>query len=559
MSQIPPQRPRSRRATVPPLAPDLAMVPMQQRAEHPAFIERSLRLAPNHRAFSMANAEDDLDVEPRRRRQGAVPDHSRLLNGLIGVAEIPDVQRAPATRSPSPVVHAATASPELALTQGSVQDAGELLSNCGPSMELTPRHHPDHPEAPPPEHQTLYVTAVPSNDDFKKLLHELEDDHHLPYKWPQALVYIAFASVKNGTTTKACLVDEPDRALASSLINTLLSETRGFRETTAQWPATNISVATSRTPLPLDADEALDSKHGFHQIGTYHQILAKEAPEHEIPPALDSPVLDALLKEEAVAKGTVCYVLYFFCVSVFKYMRPTVLTDGFQHDQQPQSHLPLAVQHQLNRPAKTMQRGHLSTSVGHSAPTVVPGAVKTFLQGRFSSTFSAQEALQHSQFGSTYKNFHLTRAVFEVCDELNMSWPQRGYPAPYIEHDLCVTWENIVDWLPGAVKRESFRNWRGNWFTAQEVYALLTRKHRADETSLTSPQMHAWQDLHHLTQVEPCTEKIVPTDYVLLSQLTTDKFMKKLKRLRGELVPASLHEIIEVDGESDDNSDESWA
>ncbi|KAJ7763757.1 hypothetical protein B0H16DRAFT_1718408 [Mycena metata] len=507
MSQIPPQRPRSRRATVPPLAPDLAMVPMQQRAEHPAFIERSLRLAPNHRAFSMANAEDDLDVEPRRRR----------------VAEIPDVQRAPATRSPSPVVHAATASPELALTQGSVQDA-------------------DHPEAPPPEHQTLYVTAVPSNDDFKKLLHELEDDHHLPYEWPQALVYIAFASVKNGTTTKACLVDEPDRALASSLINTLLSETRGFRETTAQWPATNISVATSRTPLPLDADEALDSKHGFHQIGTYHQILAKEAPEHEIPPALDSPVLDALLKEEAVAKGTVCYVLYFFC-----------------HDQQPQSHLPLAVQHQLNRPAKTIQRGHLSTSVGHSAPTVVPGAVKTFLQGRFSSTFSAQEALQHSQFGSTYKNFHLTRAVFEVCDELNMSWPQRGYPAPYIEHDLCVTWENIVDWLPGAVKRESFRNWRGNWFTAQEVYALLTRKHRADETSLTSPQMHAWQDLHHLTQVEPYTEKIVPTDYVLLSQLTTDKFMKKLKRLRGELVPASLHEIIEVDGESDDNSDESWA
>jgi hypothetical protein len=149
-------------------------------------------------------------------------------------------------------------------------------------------------------------------------------------------------------------------------------------------------------------------------------------------------------------------------------------------------------------------------------------------------------------FGATYKNFHLTRYVYQICDALDMR-ALRGAPPPYRHGDLVVTQEEIVDSLGGAISGASFRNWRNYWVLAQEVMTLLAE---ADGDGHLSPKDIAdWTQLNSLVNTPPCTETPIPPQYRGLARLTTRKYVQELTELK-----IKFSDVIVVDDDSMDQN-----
>ncbi|KAJ7820400.1 hypothetical protein B0H14DRAFT_3472355 [Mycena olivaceomarginata] len=259
-------------------------------------------------------------------------------------------------------------------------------------------------------------------------------------------------------------------------------------------------------PLPLDAPGAVDSQNGYYELGTAVDITSHGSADREIAPANNSTPLSELLKQQGLPPGTACYVLY--C---------------FHRDAMTPASLPLSL---ILKTSEIPANGGSSSGASISSPSTgghaTPSPAETFLLSRFGDIYATQVALQGSQFGATYKNFRFTRHVFCICDALGMKARRRGRPEPYVEQGVTVTWEDVVDWLPGAIHSASFRNWRGRWALAQEVVGLLAAAY--GKGALTPAGVQDWQQLHSLVSVEPCTASPVPSRHILLAALSIDKY-----------------------------------
>ncbi|KAF7341751.1 hypothetical protein MSAN_02073900 [Mycena sanguinolenta] len=270
----------------------------------------------------------------------------------------------------------------------------------------------------------------------------------------------------------------------------------------------HVRVAYSRTPLPLSHGQALDSRHGYTALGVYDDI-ALGSPDIEVPSAKPSVALTQLLETENLSAQTPCYILYFIC----------------------ETSRPPHKAAERNLPIPT--HGGMAPAVAGSSHTPgapIPPDISAFLHQRFPDIFSEHDRLKASMFGSTYKNFHLTRYVHQMLDKLDMRFRPRGSPAPYMHGQVAVTLDHIVDSLGGNIASGTFRNWRANWILAEDVWQLLTAAHSA-QTLKSADEIH-WIELYSLIGVPPCTATSVPPEYKGLAALTTKKYIAHLKKLQ---------------------------
>ncbi|KAJ6448470.1 hypothetical protein C8R45DRAFT_1115239 [Mycena sanguinolenta] len=486
-----------------------------------------------------------------RQRAGAVPSYSRLLNGQIGNAALPatvseeeHALRNGESEVHTPVVQAAPLPPSgpdhevhapIVLAAPPPPGPDPARESTPPSVIVTDASIESIPDRlAASQGSILTVCPVPNNTEFENVLKDLEQIHGITWQRNRALIFAGLASGRNGGATVLCVVDAPDPALASTLVQLLDRSAEIHQSGTGwgKWVPERISIATSRTPLPLDAPGAVDSQNGYYELGTAMDIMSHGSADREIAPANNSTPLSELLKQQGLPPGTVCYVLY--C---------------FHRDAMAPASLPLSLMLETSEtPAHEGSSSGASISNPSTSGHATPSPAETFLLSRFGDIYATQLALQGSQFGATYKNFHFTRHVFCICDALGMKARRRGRPEPYVEQGVTVTWEDVVDWLPGAIHSASFRNWRGRWALAQEVLGLLAAAY--GKGTLTPAGMQDWQQLHSLVSVEPCTASPVPSSHILLAALSTDKYTAKLRRLKNDLTAS--HDVIVIDSDNDD-------
>ncbi|KAJ7884783.1 hypothetical protein B0H14DRAFT_2564184 [Mycena olivaceomarginata] len=153
-------------------------------------------------------------------------------------------------------------------------------------------------DAPDRIYHTATLVALPTNIEVESLLRQLKNKHQISYEPPKAIVFTSLSSTEDGTVVQTHIIEEPDTALAGSLISLLQTS-----------PASSVSV--SRTPLPLNHSKALDSTNGYLCLGMYEDVLSGALTRAEVPRATDSDALAELLQEEYLPKETPCYVLYF--------------------------------------------------------------------------------------------------------------------------------------------------------------------------------------------------------------------------------------------------------
>jgi hypothetical protein len=154
------------------------------------------------------------------------------------------------------------------------------------------------------------------------------------------------------------------------------------------------------------------------------------------------------------------------------------------------------------------------------------------------------QQLMTTAFGSTYKNFHQTRLVLQICEDLQMHFPARGYPKPYVHDNTQISVNHIVDWVEGPTGSATWRNWRNKWGLAQDVFALLSNAN----TSVAGLSIEDHADcvqLYALIGSPPCLVTPIPTEYELLAKLTTDKYIAHLNTIRARYRPADAVEVTD--------------
>ncbi|KAJ7163755.1 hypothetical protein C8R46DRAFT_1221531 [Mycena filopes] len=509
-------RPLSSRTVVAPLRPDLAVIPLRDRDGHPDFADRRSALA----GIQPGPMSQD------QARQGAIPSHSRLLR-----LSNADPEGSPPSSSQGhegPAVPAQASSPEHEHIRS--PSIGSL-----------------HEEEVDSEHRTHFFTALLScrilhtdeismemtlvpvfdNEEFLQLIQGLENDHGIVYQPPKAIICLGLHSADDGPKTIAVVIEEPDRVLVANLIDAVKTKSHRFHRQLSRWTGRQIGVSTSRTPLELGSPRATDPDRGYRRLGWYHEILAAGAVDVEVPPAIPGDEVSALLVSHDMPVNTPCYVLYMFAT-------------------------PLGVAPLIAEPSSGSVTSTSALNVGpHPIPAAttitVPSSSSTLLHRRFPEIFRVHQQLQATQFGKTYKNFHHTRYVYEICEALNMHWPSRGNPVAYIESGVQISVEYIVDWLQGSYSSSSFRNWRAHWVLAQDVLNLLTQANAAGQ--LTAEEKQDWTRLYALVGAPPCVDTPVPVQYQKLSALTTTKYVTFLTQLQTKY---STQEIINVDDGSND-------
>ncbi|KAJ7325451.1 hypothetical protein DFH08DRAFT_968681 [Mycena albidolilacea] len=351
--------------------------------------------------------------------------------------------------SSSPSAQSVSAPVETLPSFGPVHTS--LVSAAAPPS-LSPGPHTDDE----PIYSVTTLEALPRNDIVESTLQQLAQIHNISYQAPRAVIFASLQGNNNHPVDWVQPIEDPMRPTAHHLIRQLAVSKPDFRQAVALSSTSGglLRVVFSRTPFSLRDRASLHSDHGYRSLGMYEDIAAG-SPEVDVPSAKECDTLAQFLLAEQLGPSTPCYVLYFIgetAVHSTSALPPPVRLDRTT---------------QNSGPSSVMATSHRGPIVNNVSP-----AVSSFLLERFPQIYSMHRQLLATMFGATYKNFHLTRYVYQICDALDMR-ALRGAPPPYRHGDLVVTQEEVVDSLGGAISGASFRNWRNYWVLAQEVMAPL--------------------------------------------------------------------------------------
>jgi hypothetical protein len=157
-------RPPSSRTSIPPLPPDMSLVPLQDRGAHPRFAERRQLTA------ATSGSQDSIVIR-LPARQGAVPGYSRLLRGEMGNASMPSILESglgpePPASVARPAPLASPSPPPSPMTPMSSSPSAQSVSA---PVETLPSFGPVHTSlvsaAAPPS-----FSPGPHTDDGKSVL-----------------------------------------------------------------------------------------------------------------------------------------------------------------------------------------------------------------------------------------------------------------------------------------------------------------------------------------------------------------------------------------------------
>ncbi|KAJ7780834.1 hypothetical protein DFH07DRAFT_950059 [Mycena maculata] len=372
-----------------PLRPDLALVPLSFRADHPEF--------------PSPITEEDPETE------------------MPGEAEIPGEQ------SPLDLVEGQRTLLRIAVIDDSVfQDTLScLLEATGhafirPSEMQAPQPKPTEPKTKPtpPDLQDVVPTV---NDGLSDL----------PTPAAQGLIMVGLKLDEVTQETQVIVADIPILVWASELLNLVITKSQRISTILARkWTPERTWVATSRAAFPIDNTRYNNWEAGFREIGYYNAIMGNaysaHGPKDSILSEAIRPVdgLNELKQLYQVPASAEVYAIYLFYHDEASYAAGLVAGEfsPVRPKVKKETTLPKTIRNSATSPSDVIEidsDSELTSSplaqsyVRQHAPELVKGY---------------QIITSTTAYQSGYKVMAGVRMVREIANKLGIAWPSKGLP-----------------------------------------------------------------------------------------------------------------------------------
>ncbi|KAJ7801994.1 hypothetical protein B0H14DRAFT_3488943 [Mycena olivaceomarginata] len=456
---------RPSRTHRPPLAPDLALVPVSLRRDHPVFRvirPEILEMEPTRQPMPFP-LFDTEGRQPTSRPPAPFPmelGERQALSTPIATKERFDAALA-SLKELSQVQYIAPQAPPIL----AVPDEAEIVVVDDQSTQI-----PD-----------VVNVASNNNPDPAQTNTPLS-----PVPWPRPTLYASIVHVNlmnrdtgNGTTF-VLKQDLPGNPFASQIMASVWDNHR-VQSVARKWHTARIWVAYSRK-LISDLGTFTDVFGKFHQDGFGgHQDQVVQAV------LLDASELNPLRTLYDVPSTAKVFSMYFF------YM-----------DQDSHSAAVIAASSESAAPAPPLP----------AAPTP-PTSVVQYLETRFPAQTALLRAIDSSNIGPAYKKHAVVRLIREAAVGIGMTWPDVGLPKPLsIENGLLISVEEMLKLSGQSRSIGTFSNHNSDHNTCVQAKSRLLQKlDESNALQLTNTETRAGTLLYFLLEADLLDPS--PTNFVV--------------------------------------------
>ncbi|KAJ6467224.1 hypothetical protein DFH09DRAFT_1483442 [Mycena vulgaris] len=435
----------SSRPRRPALTPDLALVPLTSREEHPDFptLVMSERPFPVFETNPMRTTTSETSQIKRSVAPAFYPleiENYRLLPSLALKKSAYFKKTLVALRADSGREYV----PSVPLPPVSLP----ILSQSRPSPKEISSHTHIAPVARP--------NTIPAASRSERLsaapvpvpVVEIVEDRPSAPVYP-ALIYLNLKNLQTDLcTTFAVDARLPFRPFASQIIDRLGTESDRFQRSTGKWHPARTHIAYSRKLIPISDPTHQDVSTGYKELGYLSAVVGNftqngfgGSSDDIVPEVLPGKDLDEFKELYSMAPVAKIFSLYLFYLDHHGHEAAVVAATSDSSAPPP---LPRAPHIRSTPPALSSQ-----SQTPHQ-----------YLEERLADSVALYRAVDASPLASGYKHSAVVRLIRHMALQIGFTWPDAGVPktAITLEDGYSISIENILTLSANAPVIATFKN-----------------------------------------------------------------------------------------------------